>query len=131
MSALFLPYNILFARVDNIVAPDYPVDIAQSSARIETRTLIVDKPSEATMSVVVDNETDLSMGALFDFYQVTKGKHRSFTIPQDHNLYDLIPEFARSRYLPYWRFDTKLDFKLVHQSIYLYEVSVVFKNVAA
>lgn len=129
MADLFLPYNIEIVTLDSIVPPKYIVDVAESRAKIETRTLIAADPAGATISVTIDNETDDSMASLWDFYTLCSGNHRAFVIPEDHNLYQLFPYFARDRFLPYWRFESELTYALKNQNICLYGTSVDFKNV--
>lgn len=129
MTQLFFPYDIEVLELSGIKAPDYPVDIATSKSKLETRTLISDDPSEASISIVIDNETDESMASLWDFYQLCNGKHRSFVIREDHNLYALMPEFARRRFLPLWRFSEALSYDLVNSKICLYGISITLFNV--
>jgi hypothetical protein len=129
MSVLFLPYDIQVQSLDSITAPDYVVDIAESKAKVETRTLITSEPAGAIITVTIDDETDDSFNSLWDFYQLCRGNHRAFEIRPDHNLYQLFPCFARDRFLPYWRFDTQLVYGLKNNNIGLYGISVNFKNV--
>lgn len=130
MAELFFPYTIEVSKVESIVPPKYNVDIVASVAKIETRTLMSSDPSEGTISITISNETDESLGALWDFYQLCNGTHRSFEIKEDHNLYDLFPYFARRRFLPLWRFAADLSYGLENSNLCLYGISIELKNVA-
>jgi hypothetical protein len=129
MSDLFFPFDVVISAVSSYGIPTHPVDIAASAAGIETRTLLSQERSQGFIECVVDNEFDSSNESLEEFHQAVSTTHLSFLIKDVHNIWDLIPEHSRRKFLPYWRFDSQLVFTSDNPRACLYTTSIKLINV--
>ena len=103
---LKFPYCLVPTRITHFSLPRHVVRTNSTDEGLESRQIMSKVPVNAHIAGDFKWQSSDGLAELYDFYMSCESDHNAFFIPDDHDLWDMIPTSIIYRsYLPYpaWR----------------------------
>jgi hypothetical protein len=129
-----LPCSLIPTRITKYTFPRFVTQIAETEDGLESRQLMSKLPIGATIEGTFTWESAEGVSDLYEFLNKVVDDHQAFYIPDDHPLWEFIPNsFDYRSYLPYnaWRIimpNDKTGIEFTPEGCYNASFSLTIKN---